>query len=175
MKASINWMLGIAAALAMCFATLNIANAQDVQLQQIKLTETQIKGYLAASKPLAEVAEKIEAAGDKSDPKLLAQLEDIAKQHGFKSYDELDLVISNISFVLSGFDDKGGFTDPHAALKDELEQVKADKGMKADEKANAIAEIEEAIKTTPPLTHQENVTLVKKYLKELDDILQGQQ
>jgi hypothetical protein len=175
MKASLNLMFSLAATLALCFAPLSNASAQDVQLEQVKLTEAQVKGYLAASKPLAEIAEKLEAAGDNPDPKLTAELENIAKQNGFQSYDELDLVISNISFVLSGFDDKGEFTDPHIALKEELEQIKGDKSMKANEKSQAIAEIEEAIKATPPLQHKENVALIKKYLPQLDEVLQGQQ
>lgn len=174
MKEALNWVLGAAAAVVMSFALLAPAQSQESSFDQVKLTEAQVKGYLAASKKLAAVSEKIEAAGDKPDAKLLAELEGIAKANGFKDYDELDNVISNISFVLSGFDDKGQFTDPHAALKSELEQVKADTSVKGEEKKKMIAEIEEAIKTTPELKYKENIEIVKKYLKELDDLLQKQ-
>lgn len=174
MNGTFKWILGLAAAAMMCFAPLAIAQAQEDQFVQVKLTDQQIKGYLAASKKLAAISEKIEAGGDKPDPKLLDELEAVAKANGFKSYDELDTVISNISFVLSGFDDKGNFTDPHDALKAELEQVKGDTSMKADEKAKMVKEIEEAMKTTPPLKYKENVALVKSHLKELDEILQKQ-
>ncbi|MCB1511011.1 MAG: hypothetical protein KDJ36_08910 [Hyphomicrobiaceae bacterium] len=176
MKDALNWIAGVATALAIAFASIAVAQAQSEEgsFEQIKLTEAQVKGYLAASKKLAAVSEKIEAAGDKPDPKLLAQLETIAKANGFKNYDELDNVISNISFVLSGFDDKGNFTDPHAALKSELEQVKADKSVKGEEKKKMIAEIEQSLKTTPELKFKENIEVVKKYLKDLDDVLQKQ-
>lgn len=174
MNGTINWILGLVAATMMCFAPIGAAQAQEDQFVQVKLTDQQVKGYLAASKKLAAISEKIEAGGDKPDPKLLDDLESVAKANGFKSYEELDTVISNISFVLSGFDDKGEFTDPHDALKSELEQVKGDTSMKADEKAKMVKEIEEAMKTTPPLQYKENVAVVKKHLKQLDEILQKQ-
>ena len=174
MNAAFNWMIGVIALVAVGLVPLAGARAQDEQLQQIKLTDAQVKGYLAASKRLGEVSEKLEAAGEKPDPKLLEELEAIAKANGFKSYDELDVVIANISFVLSGFDDKGEFSDPHEALKAELEQIKGDSSIKADEKAKMVEEIEEALKSTPPLQYKENIAVVKKHLKALDAVLQQQ-
>jgi recombination DNA repair RAD52 pathway protein len=168
MNVALNRLVGILAAIVLCFTATGIANAQDEQIKQIKLTEAQVKGYISAGKALAEVSEKIEAGGDKPDPKLLAQLEDIAKSNGFKSYEELDLVVSNVSLILSGMDDKGNFTEPSEVLKDELEQVKGDKTIKAKEKKEYTEEIEAAIKSTPKVQFMSNVALVKKYLKQLD-------
>lgn len=168
MNVSLKWLAGIMAAVALCFAAAGTASAQDEQIKQIELTEAQVKGYISAGKALAEVSEKIEAGGDKPDPKLLEKLEDIAKANGFKSYEELDLVISNVSLVLSGMDDKGNFTEPSELLKDELVQVKGDKSIKAKEKKEYIEEIEAAIKSTPKVEFKSNVALVKKHLKALD-------
>ena len=175
MNGSFSRMLSILAAVAICFASFSIANAQDDQMQQIKLTDAHVKGYIGASKQLAKITKKIEEGGDKPNPKLLSQLDAIAKKHGFKSYNELDIVIANISFVLSGFDDKGKFTDPSIVLKDELAQVKGDRSIKSKEKKKMIAEITEAMKATKPLKHKSNVALVKKHLEKLDAVLQPKQ
>ncbi len=149
-----------------------IAQTADDELQQIQLTEAYMTGYLSAAKRLGEIAEKIEASDNQADDKIRKELEELAKKNGFKSYEELELVIANISFILSGFDDKGKFTEPQLALKQELEEVKADKSLKPDAKEEMIAEITEALKSTPKMKYADNVQVVEKYLKELDQILQ---
>jgi hypothetical protein len=168
MNAVFNRLVGILAAAVLCFTVTGMANAQDEQIKQIKLTEAQVTGYLGAGKKLSEISQKIEQGGDNPDPKLLEQLETVAKANGFKSYEELDLVVSNISLILSGMDEKGNFTEPSEILKDELEQVKADQSIKGDEKKQYIEEIEAAIASTPKVQYESNVELVKKYLKQLD-------
>lgn len=146
--------------------------AQEAVFQQIRLTETQITNYLKAQNELEKQLEKIEKAGRDPDPKLVQALENLAKKYGFASFEELDSVVSNISFILAGFDqDSGKFSEPRVAMAEEVEALKRDKSMPARERNALIQELEEAIKNTPNVQHRENITLVGKYRKQLDAAL----
>lgn len=147
------------------------ASAQEVK--QIKLVEAQIKGFIASQKDLAAIASKIQAAGEKPDPALQAELEGIAKKHGFKNFNELDEVAANISIVMAGLDPQtGAFTDPVEALKKELEDVKADTSIPEADKKQLVSELEEAIKSTPSVQNKENIELVKTHRAEIEKSLQ---
>lgn len=103
--------------------SLSGAGAQEVK--QIKLTDAQVSNFIKAQSDLAAIASKIQAAGETADPALQAELEGIAKKHGFESFAELDDVAANISIVMAGLDTQTGeFTDPVEALQKELDDVK---------------------------------------------------
>ncbi len=147
------------------------AAAQDVK--QIKLTDQQITGFIASQKDLADIAGKLQSAGDKPDPKLQGELEDIAKKHGFQSFSELDDVAANISIVMAGLDPQtGSFVDPLEALKKELVDVQADASIPDADKKQLVAELEDAIKTTPKLEFPENVETVKKHRDAIEKAMQ---
>lgn len=147
------------------------ADAQDVK--QIPLTDKQVEGFIAAQKDLAAIAGKIQAAGDKPDAALQKELDDIAKKHGFSNFTELDDVAANISIVMAGLDPQtGNFVDPLEALKKELDDVKADASIPDADKKQLTNELTEAIKTTPPLQHKENVEIVKKHRADIEKALQ---
>jgi len=145
--------------------------AQD--FNQVKLTEEQVKGFISAQKDLADISTKLEQAGDKPDDALQNELEAVAKKHGFSSFQELDDVAASVSTVMAGLDpETGEFTDPQDAMKKELADIEADKEIPADEKKLLIEELNEAIKTTPPIAHKENIDLVKKYRTEIEAAMQ---
>lgn len=147
------------------------AAAQDVT--QIKLTEQHVKGFIAAQKDLAAVSAKLQDAGDKPDDALQNELEAIAKKYGFQNFQELDDVAANVSIVMAGLDpETGAFTDPQEALKKELTEIEADSTIPADEKKKLVDELKEAIQTTPPLEHKENIDVVKQYRAEIEAALQ---
>lgn len=147
------------------------AFAQDVK--QIALTDQQVKNFIDAQADLSGMASKIQAAGDKPDPALQAELEGIAKKHGFNDFAELDDVAANISIVMAGLDSQtGNFTDPVEALQKELEDVKKDESIPEADKKQLIDELTEAIKTTPPLQHKENVEIVKAHRADIEKALQ---
>ncbi len=147
------------------------AGAQDIK--QIKLTETQISGFVAAQKDLAAISSKIQAAGEKPDAALQAELDAIAKKNGFANFTELDDVAANISIVMAGLDPQtGNFTDPIEALKKELDDVNKDASIPDADKKQLISELEEAIKTTPTLQNKENIDLVKAHRAEIEKSLQ---
>lgn len=147
------------------------AHAQDIK--QMKLTDKQVEGFIASQKDLASIAGKLQSAGDKPDAKLQGELEDIAKKHGFASFIELDDVAANISIVMAGLDPQtNNFIDPLEALKKELEDVKGDASIPDADKKQLVAELEDAIKTTPPLQHKENIDVVKKHREAIEKAMQ---
>jgi hypothetical protein len=147
--------------------------AQEYEFKQMKLTDKQVLGFVAAQKDLSAISDKLQAAGDKPDPKLQAELEGIAKKHGFASFEQLDDVAANISMVMAGLDPQtGAYTDPVEAIKKELEEVQADASIPEKDKQQMVSEMEEALKTTPPLQHKENIDIVKKHYKAIEKALQ---
>lgn len=146
-------------------------SAQEVK--QMKLTDGQVKNFIAAQADLAAIASKIQAAGEKPDPALQAELETIAKKHNFKDFAELDDVSANISIVMAGLDSQtGNFVDPVEALQKELEDVKKDESIPEEDKKQLVDELTEAIKTTPPLQNKENIDIVKTHRADIEKALQ---
>ncbi|MEQ1711047.1 MAG: hypothetical protein ABL908_06555 [Hyphomicrobium sp.] len=151
--------------------TATPSHAQDIK--QMKLSDKQVEGFIASQKDLAAIAGKLQSAGDKPDAKLQGELEDIAKKHGFASFAELDDVAANISIVMAGLDPQtNNFIDPLEALKKELTDVKADASIPDADKKQLVAELEDAIKTTPPLEHKENIDVVKKHRDAIEKAMQ---
>ena len=150
------------------------AGPNDVK--QIQLSDKQVEGFIAAQKDLAAIANKIQAAGDKPDPALQKDLDDIAKKNGFAGFGELDDVASNISIVMAGLDPQSGnFVDPVEALKKELEDVKADSSIPEADKKQLSEELAEAIKTTQPLQFKENIEVVKRHRADIEKAVPGAQ
>jgi hypothetical protein len=153
------------------FAHLDgIASAQ-APVKQLKLSEKQIEGFIAAHKDMGAIAEKIE--GDKPNPKIQAQLESIAKKFGFKDFNEYDDVASNIALVMAGIDPQTkAFTDPPTAIKREIDEITADKSMPEKERKQALDELAEAMKMAQPIQYPGNIEVVKKYYDRLEPLLQ---
>ena len=148
------------------------ADASD-DVKQIKLTDEQVTHFVAAQADLAAIASKIQAAGDKPDASLQADLENIAKKHGFTNFAELDDVAANISIVMAGLDSgSGNFVDPVDALKKERDEVQKDSTIPEADKKQLLDELNEAISTTPRLEYKENVDIVKAHRAEIEKALQ---
>jgi hypothetical protein len=173
---TIVWLRPLAAAAALgLLAFSGLAQApkegeSEQGFKQMKLTEKQIMGFISAQKQMAPLSSKLE--GDKVDPAVQSQLEKIAKSNGFSSLDELSDVGANISMVLSGLDPKTGqFTELPELIKRDIEELKQNKEMSQKDKDEALADMQEALKTAAPLQFKENIALVRKYQKELDQVL----
>lgn len=150
-----------------------LAQEPAADVKQIKLTESQIKGFISAQKDLADISSKLEQAGDKPNDALQNELEAVAKKHGFTSFEELDDVAASVSTVMAGLDpETGEFTDPKEAMKKELADIEADKAIPDAEKKLLVDELNEAIKATPPIIHKENIDIVKKYRAEIEAAMQ---
>ncbi|MGY3440617.1 MULTISPECIES: hypothetical protein [unclassified Bradyrhizobium] len=146
------------------------APAQDQlpPIKQIALTDKQIDGAIAAAKEMDPITAKL-SQDAKPDPKIVAQLEAIAKKNGFASYDDYNNVVDNISLVLGGFDPQTKkYVGPEAVVKAQIAQVQADKKMSAKDKKDALADLNEALKSPPPAVENKgNIDLVTKSYDKL--------
>jgi hypothetical protein len=171
-------LVRLIAFLAFAFAASVMPPAADAQdntvIKQVKLTEDQVKGFIAAQKDMSAMADKVQGdTSDKPDPKVQAELESIAKKHGFANFDEYDDVAANVSLVMAGIDPQtGAFTDPVTAIKKEIDEITADKTIPDKDKKQMLEELAEAQKTTQPIQFPENIELVKKYREQIDAVLQ---
>src|SRR6202158_6048632 len=146
--------------------------AQQPAVKQMALTDKQIEGVLAAQKDMDAITAKL-PDNAKPDPKITAQLEGVAKKNGFASYDEYNNVVDNISIVLAGFDPATKkYVGTETVIKAQIAQIQADKKMSANDKKEALADLNEALKSPmPPIENKGNIDLVAKYYDKLADAL----
>lgn len=110
------------------------APAQPPALKQIALTDKQIEGVLAAQKDMDAITEKL-PDNTAPDQKVMAQLDGVAKKHGFASYDDYNNVVDNVSLVLGGIDPATKkYVGTEAVIKAQIAQLQADKKMAAKDK-----------------------------------------
>ena len=163
--------LGAAFSALLALALLGPGTAIAQEVNQIKLTEKHIQGFMAAFKDMAKLYD--DADPDKPDPKVEAQAEAIAKKNGFASLDEFDDVSFNISMIISGIDPQTKkFTEPPEQIKKEIAALKADKTVSEAEKKDDLAELEAALKTAKPIQFKENIALVLKHYDKLLPLMQ---
>ena len=145
-------------------------------VKQIALTDKQIDNVLASQKDMDAITDKLPDDA-KPDPKVTAQLEAVARKNGFASYDEYSSVVDNISIVLAGFDPATKkYVGPEAVIKAQIAQVQADKKMPAKDKKEALADLNDALKSPPPpIENKGNIDLVTKYYDKLAAALGDEQ
>jgi hypothetical protein len=141
-------------------------------LKQMALTDNQVEGVLAAQKDMDAITAKL-SDDAKPDPKVTAQLDDIARKNGFASYDEYNNVVDNISIVLAGFDPATKkYVGAEAVIKAQIAQIEADKKMSPRDKKEALAGLHDALNSpAPPIENKGNIDLVTKYYDKLADAL----
>ena len=146
--------------------------AAEAPLKQIALTEKQITGALAAVKEFDPITQKMPAGG-KPDPRIIAQLDGVAKKHGFASYDEYNSVVDNVGIVMAGFDPATKkYVGPEAVIKAQIAVVQADKKMPAKDKKEVLADLNAALKSPgPAIENKGNIDLVAKYYDKLAEAL----
>jgi hypothetical protein len=142
--------------------------------RQVDLTEKQLQGFVAAQKPMTDATEKIQAVpSDKPDPKLQAALEAIAKKQGFKDLAEYDEVAATISMVMAGIDpDTKQYTPADEAIRQQIKDIEADKSLPADERKQALEDLNESLKQAQPIRNPANIALVKKYYDKIEAVLE---
>lgn len=145
---------------------------QPPAIKQMALTEKQIQGVLAAQKDMDAITEKLPNDAQ-PDQKVMAQLEAAAKKHGFAGYDEYNNVMENIALVLGGFDPATKkYIGSDAVIKEQIAQVEADKKMSADDKKQALADLNTALKAPgPAIQNKGNIDLVGKYYDQLAELM----
>jgi hypothetical protein len=149
---------------------------QAPPLKQMALTDKQIEGVLAAQKDIDAIAEKVPDDA-KPDPKVTAELDAVARKNGFASYEEYNDVIDNISLVLAGIDPATKkYVGSEAIIKAQITQIQSDTSMPANDKKQALADLNEALKApSPHIENKGNIDLVVKYYDKLADALGNDQ
>jgi hypothetical protein len=167
---------GLAVVMAIASTGAALAQAKQAPPKQMALTDKQVEGMLAAQKDMDAITAKL-PDNAKPDPRITAQLEAVAKKNGFAGYDEYNNVIDNISIVLAGFDPATRkYVGTDAVIKAQIALVQADRKMPPKDKKEALADLNEALKSpAPPIENKGNIDLVAKYYDKLADALGGDQ
>ena len=168
----------IIACLAATFSTRS-ALAQGgapPQLKQIALTQQQVDNLVASAKDMEAVSKTLPQNAPPS-AKAIGQLDVVAKKHGFAGYDDYNTVMGNVSLVMDGIDPQTKkYIGSDAALKMQVEQVKANKQMSAADKKQALANLDMALKAKEPeVANKGNIDLVLKNYDKIDAALGEQQ
>ena len=146
-----------------------VATAQEVK--QIKLTEKHIQNFITAHEEMAKLYDGADL--DKPDPKVDAQAEVVAKKNGFASLAEHEVVLMNISMIMSGLDPQTkNFTEPPEQIKQVIAALKVDKAVPEAEKKEYLGQLEAALKNAKPIQFKENIALVVKYLDKLPPLVE---
>jgi hypothetical protein len=146
------------------------------QLTQIALTQKQIDNVLASAKEMDAITQKLPQDAP-PDSKTIALLDGVAKKHGFTGYDEYNTVTGNISLVMDGIDPQTKkYIGSSAVLKEQIDQVKADKQMSAADKKQALDQLNMALKAGEPAVQTKgNIDLVIANYDKIDTALGEQQ
>lgn len=148
--------------------------------KQIALTEKQLDGVVASQKDFDAVGNDEKAAKpsgkstDKAGANVLAKLDDVSKKYGFANYADYTVVLDNIGLVIGGFDPKTKtYVGTQAVIKQQIAEIQADKKMPANEKKEALEELNQALKSPPPAVENKgNIDLVGKYYDKLSALFQ---
>jgi hypothetical protein len=167
------------ACLAASFGTLSLhpARAQigdPKQMKQIVLTQKQIDDAIASQKDMDAITHKLRRDAPPNS-KVMARLDDVAKKHGFASFDEYNTVIGNISLVMDGIDPQTKkYIGSDAGLKQQVEEVKANKQMSAAQKKKALANFDMALKAKEPeIQNKGDIDLVIMNYDKIDAAFGG--
>jgi hypothetical protein len=145
------------------------AGATDEPMKQIALTEAQIQAYIAAAADIEPVLDKMpQSDSGELDAKVLTQLDAAAKKHQFASFEDYQDVAANVGLVIDGVDPQTKkYVGADVMLKKQIAEVQADAKMPAADKKQALAELNEALKSIEPVKNAGNIDLVIKYYDKL--------
>ena len=172
MSTFISRLRSLALAIGLSAGLATAAWSAGAEFKQIELTDQMVTNFIAAQKDFAPLASKLVEGGDNPDAALTKQLEDIAKKHGFASFAEFEDVGANITLILDGLDrSTGTFTDPIEKMKKELEDIKSDETIPAEDKKLAVDDLTQEIAGAQPLQHKGNIDVVKKHVAEIEALI----
>src|SRR6476660_8003660 len=145
------------------------ATSPDASLKQIALTDAQIESFIGSQKEMVPIVAKAPDA-DKPDPKVMEQLESVAKKYKFANYAEYDDVDENIGLVMSGIDpDTKKYVGPDAVIKKEIVSVEGDKSLAPNDRKEQLEQLRAELKSTPePVKIPANIELVTKNYDKLN-------
>jgi len=138
------------------------ATLPDENLKQIALTDAQIESFIGAQKEMVPIVAKAPDA-DKPDPKVMEQLEAVAKKYKFAHYAEYRDVAENIGLVMSGIDPgTKKYVGPDAVIKKDIALIDSE-NLPANDKKRQLDEEQSKLKSLPePVKFPANIALVVK-------------
>src|SRR5215470_9751361 len=138
------------------------AMSPDENLKQIALTNAQIESFIDAQKEMVPIVAQAPDA-DKPDPKVMEQLEVVAKNYKFANYAEYRDVAENIGLVMSGIDpDTKKYIGPDAVIKKHIAFIDSE-NLAANDKKRQLEELQSKLKSLPePVKFPANIDLVEK-------------
>jgi hypothetical protein len=153
------------------------AAPQPTQLQQVALTDKQVQGLLDSQKEMDEITSKLPDDPSKApDAKTMGELDAVARKYGFANYAEYGNVAANVDMLLDGFDPKTKkFVGIEASLKNQIAVIQSDTKMPANDKKEALDELNDSLKNAPKVQFQANIEVVAKYYDKLNDALRAQE
>jgi hypothetical protein len=165
-------LLAGAFGLSLVLAGAGALSAAAQEFKQLELTDQLVTSFIAAQKDFAPLASKLAEGGESPDAALTKELEDIAKKHGFASFADFEDVGANVTIVLDGLDRTSGtYTDPIEKMKKELEEIKSDDSIPADDKKLAVDDLTQEIAAAKPLKFASNVEVVKKHIAAIEELI----
>jgi len=167
--------IALAAALTLGALSQNVVAQESTSpgegLKQVALTDAQIENFIAAQKEMVPIVAKA-PSGDQRDPKIMEQLEALAKKYKFANYAEFDDVDGNIGLVMSGIDpDTKKYVGPDAVVQKEIAAIESEKLAPKDKKGQ-IDELQSDLKSpVEPVKFPANIDLVVKNYDKLNAAL----
>ena len=159
------------AAIAVVVASLPTSAPARVAATQIKLTEKHVEQFIAAQKDMSAVVEKLMQGAvfsNSANARYEAELKAVTKKHGFKNFAEYEAVAASISLVMAAIDSQTKvFTDPPAAIQQELEDVTAANNIPNSEKKKLLRSLTLALKAARHIQSPTNIELVQKYYDKI--------
>ncbi len=155
-------------ALSSALAQGSAAVTQDQPIEQLVLTESQIKALITAQKSIDALGEPVEE--ERSDDGL-AKLNAAVKKHGFTDFAEFSKVLDNVVLVLTGIDQQTKtYVGPDELIKRQIADIKADQSLSAEDRRDVLTELEASLTQLPPAVQfKENIALVLRYYDQLSD------
>ncbi|QUS38127.1 hypothetical protein RPMA_04120 [Tardiphaga alba] len=154
------------------------AKQQATAGKQIALTEKQIESLLAAHKDIDSFTAKVAPSSSiaQANASVVTQLNDVVKKHGFADYADYSIVQDNIGLVMAGIDPKTkSYVGPEAYFKQKIAAVQADKTMSAEDKKEALDDLQASMKSPlPPIEHKGNIALVIRHFDKLLPLLKDE-
>jgi hypothetical protein len=147
------------------------ATSPDESLKQIALTDAQIESYIAAQKEMVPIIAKA-PQGEQPDPKIMEQLEAVAKKYKFANYAEFDDVTENISLVMSGIDpDTKKYVGPDAVIEKEIASIDSE-NLAPNDKKGQLDQLQSELKSPlEPVKFPANIDLVVKNYDKLNAVM----
>jgi hypothetical protein len=159
------------AAMAVVFASFPTSAPARVAAAQIKLTEKHVEAFIAAQKDMSAIVEKMMPGAvfsNSANARYEAELKAVTKKHGFKNFAEYEAVAASISLVMAAIDSQTKvFTDPPAAIQQELEDVTAANNIPNSEKKKLLRSLTLALKAARHIQFPTNIELIQKHYDKI--------